>query len=236
MDDLGLSRRHFLAAAGATAALGLARPLATLGEDLRAADSFILTPLPYPVEALEPAIDRETMTIHHGKHHAGYVANLNKAVAGTPHARKKIEELLTTLAELPAEIQGQVRNNGGGHHNHMLFWTGMKGGGGGEPTGKLADAIKSTFAGFDAFKTAFAEKAMKQFGSGWAWLVAREGKLELMSLPNQDSPLTIGATPILGLDVWEHAYYLKYQNRRADYVNAWWSVVDWTTVGSRFGS
>ncbi len=228
-----LSRRGFLTAAGAVAAAGLLRPTLGFAEDARPADPFSLPALPYGFDALEPAIDKETMQIHHGKHHAAYVAGLNKAVAGTEHAKKSIEELLKGLSSLPAEIQTPVRNAGGGHHNHSIFWTSMKNGGGGEPGGKLGDAIKGAFTSFDAFKTAFSEKAVKHFGSGWAWLVAKDGKLELMSLPNQDSPLSGGATPILGLDIWEHAYYLKYQNKRADYVNAWWSIVNWDDVAKR---
>ncbi|MCC6740331.1 MAG: superoxide dismutase [Planctomycetia bacterium] len=228
-----LSRRGFLATAGAAAAAGLLKPALALAEDARPADPFTLPPLPYAFDALEPAIDKETMQIHHDKHHAAYVANLNKAIITSEHVGKPIETLLKGLSTLPADLQTAVRNHGGGHHNHALFWTAMKPGGGGEPSGKLADAIKGAFTSFDAFRTAFNEKAVKHFGSGWAWLVSKDGKLELLSLPNQDSPLSSGATPILGLDVWEHAYYLKYQNRRADYVNAWWGVVNWEEVGKR---
>ncbi|MCE9582389.1 MAG: superoxide dismutase [Planctomycetes bacterium] len=228
-----LTRRGFLGVAGAAAAIGLIRPLGVFAEDPKPADAFTLAPLPYGFDALEPAIDKETMQIHHDKHHAAYVANLNKAVAGTEHAKKSVEDLLKGLSGLPADIQTAVRNHAGGHFNHTLFWNSMKKGGGGEATGKLADAIKGSFTSFDAFKTAFSDKATKHFGSGWAWLSAKDGKLEISSLPNQDSPLSAGSTPILGLDVWEHAYYLKYQNKRADYINAWWSIVDWDSVGKR---
>lgn len=196
--------------------------------------SFTLPNLPYEFAALEPHVDARTMEIHHGKHHAAYVNNLNAALQGTEHEGKSLETLLGTISTLPAA----VRNNGGGHWNHSMFWEIMAPNAGGEPTGALADAINSTFGSFDAFKTAFAQAAATRFGSGWAWLsVDADKKLFISSTPNQDNPLMDVAehkgTPILGLDVWEHAYYLHYQNRRPDYVNAWWNVVNWDAVSSR---
>jgi len=198
--------------------------------------SFTLPNLPYEFAALEPHVDARTMEIHHGKHHAAYVNNLNAALQGTEHEGKSLETLLGTISTLPAA----VRNNGGGHWNHSMFWEIMAPNAGGEPTGALADAINSTFGSFDAFKTAFAQAAATRFGSGWAWLsVDADKKLFISSTPNQDNPLMDVAehkgTPILGLDVWEHAYYLHYQNRRPDYVNAWWNVVNWDAVSSRLG-
>ena len=190
-----------------------------------------LPPLPYAYDALEPHIDARTMEIHHGKHHAAYVANLNKALEGHPALEQKsITELLTDLGAVPEPIRATVRNNGGGHFNHTLFWKIMQKGGGGEPKGELADAIRSTFGSFDDFKTKIAQAATTRFGSGWAWLSVKQGRLEFGSTPNQDNPVMEGAKPILGLDVWEHAYYLKYQNRRPDYVQAWWNVVNWRAV------
>ena len=190
-----------------------------------------LPSLPYKFEALEPHIDARTMEIHHDKHHATYVANLNKALEGQAALeRKPLEELLRDLNAVPESIRAAVRNNGGGHANHTLFWKIMKAGGGGEPKGELADAIRSTFGSFEDFKTKLSQAAITRFGSGWGWLQVKGGKLEIGSSPNQDSPLMEGGTPILGLDVWEHAYYLKYQNRRPDYVQAWWNVVDWNQV------
>lgn len=200
--------------------------------------AYTLDPLPYPHDALEPFIDKQTMEIHHGKHHQTYVTNLNKALEATPElAAKKVEELLANnLAAVPENIRTAVRNNGGGHVNHTFFWGLMGPKKGGNPTGKLATAITSTFGSVDSFKEKFQAAALGRFGSGWAWLLATGGKLEITSTANQDSPLMEGKTPILGLDVWEHAYYLKYQNRRADYVNAWWNVVNWDAVGKRFDS
>ncbi len=198
--------------------------------------AFTLPPLPYPYDALEPYIDARTMEIHHTKHHQGYVNNLNKALEGYPELQNKsIEELLRGLNEIPEAIRTAVRNNGGGHANHSLFWTIMKPNGGGEPTGELAEAIKATFGSFDAFKEKFSAEAAGRFGSGWAWLVVDEnGKLQVYSTPNQDSPYMQGHTPILGLDVWEHAYYLKYQNRRAEYIQNWWNVVNWDQVAQYY--
>jgi Fe-Mn family superoxide dismutase len=194
-----------------------------------------LPPLPYAFDALEPHIDARTMEIHHGKHHAAYVNNLNGALKG--HAaleQKSIIELISDLSSVPQEIRTAVRNNGGGHLNHSMFWTLMSPGGGGEPGGELGDAIASTFGSFDDFKTTFGKAAATRFGSGWAWLSVNGGKLEVTSTPNQDTPVMEGVKPILGLDVWEHAYYLKYQNRRPDYVGAWWNTVNWDQVAENF--
>ncbi len=195
-----------------------------------------LTSLPYDHNALEPSIDARTMEIHHGKHHNAYVTNLNKALdAHADLQAKSIEDLLRGISSVPESIQAAVRNNGGGHANHSLFWTIMKGGGGGEPSGDLANAINSAFSGFDAFKKKFSTGGATRFGSGWSWLVVNgSGDLEAYSTPNQDSPYMEGHIPILGLDVWEHAYYLNYQNRRPDYIAAWWSVVNWDEVANRF--
>ena len=184
--------------------------------------------------ALEPHIDARTMEIHHSKHHAGYVAKVNNAVAGTELESKTIEELISDLAAVPAEHVGSVRNNGGGHANHALFWTVMKPGGGGKPDGDLASAIDAAFGSFDNFKEQFSNAAVTRFGSGWAWLVVSDGKLAIESTRNQDNPLMEGRTPILGLDVWEHAYYLNYQNRRPDYVEAFFNVINWPEVARRF--
>lgn len=195
-----------------------------------------LPPLPYAYDALEPYIDALTMEIHHTKHHATYVNNLNAALDKHPELHEvPLEVLLRNLESVPEDIRVAVRNNGGGHANHSLFWTVMKSGGGGEPTGELAEAIQATFGSFAAFKEKFSQAAATRFGSGWAWLVVNAfGKLEVYSTPNQDSPLMEGKTPILGLDVWEHAYYLKYQNRRPDYIAAWWNVVNWDEVACRY--
>ena len=197
--------------------------------------SVSLPDLPYSSEALEPHIDKATMEIHHGKHHAAYVANLNKALESTPELEgKSLEELLANnRSAVPENVRTAVRNNGGGHSNHSLFWKIMGPGKGGEPVGNLGEAIKGTFGGFEQFKEKFAAAAMTRFGSGWAWLLK---DLQVVSTANQDSPLMEGQIPIIGLDVWEHAYYLNYQNRRADYVNAWWNVVDWEAAEERFTS
>jgi len=192
---------------------------------------FVLPPLPYAYDALEPYIDARTMEIHHTKHHAAYVSNLNAALEGTNLEGLTIEEILAKGAE---NIPVAVRNNGGGHANHTLFWESMTKGGGGEPSGPLAEAIKKSFGSFDAFKEKFEAAAKTRFGSGWAWLVLNKGELEVYSTANQDSPIMEGKHPVLGLDVWEHAYYLKYQNRRPDYVSAWWSVVNWKKVQERY--
>jgi len=198
---------------------------------------FSLPPLPYPFDALEPYIDKATMEIHHGKHHAAYVTNLNKALESAPQlAGKRLEELLASnCAVAPENIRPAVRNHGGGHLNHSMFWQIMGPQAGGQPGGKLAEAIKSTFGNFDQFKEKFGAAALGRFGSGWAWLVkSPEGKLDIYSTANQDSPVMESKFPVLGLDVWEHAYYLKYQNRRNEYVAAWWSVVNWSEVEKRF--
>lgn len=200
--------------------------------------AFELPPLPYAEDALEPHVDARTMSIHHDKHHAGYTNNLNAALEGHAGlAAKSIEELLSDLDSLPESIRTAVRNNGGGYANHSLFWTIMSPNGGGEPTGELADAIKAAFGSFSAFKEQFSKAAGSRFGSGWAWLyVDGNGDLAVGSTPNQDTPLMEGNTPVLGLDVWEHAYYLHYQNRRPDYVSAWWNVVDWSAVAKNYAA
>ena len=196
--------------------------------------------LPYAYDALEPHIDAQTMEIHHTKHHNAYITNLNKAIDGTAFAGTPVEQVIADLSKLPENIRTAVRNNGGGHVNHSLFWTLMKKGGGGEPKGDLGAAIKSAFGAFDAFKEKFSAAGVGRFGSGWAWLIFdKNGKLAVTSTPNQDNPLMTGVadaagTPLLGLDVWEHAYYLKYQNRRPDYIAAWWNVVNWDEVAARF--
>lgn len=192
--------------------------------------------LAYAFDALEPHIDARTMEIHHDKHHAAYVANLNKAVDGSDLASHSVESLVSDLAAVPEGIRTAVRNNGGGHANHTLFWSIMSPAGGGAPTGDLADAITRDFGSLDAMKAAVKAAAMGQFGSGWGWLVASGGGLEVVATANQDSPLSQGKTPLLGVDVWEHAYYLHYQNRRADYLDAWWNVVDWNAVAARFAA
>jgi Fe-Mn family superoxide dismutase len=196
--------------------------------------AFTLPPLPYPADALEPHIDKQTMEIHHGKHHGTYVNNLNKALESAPDlANKSVEELLANnLAIVPDAIKTAVRNNGGGHANHSLFWNLLSPSGGGAPKGQAESVINSTFGSFDSFKEKFNAAATGRFGSGWAWLVKSGNSFEILSTANQDSPLMEGKTPILGLDVWEHAYYLKYQNRRPEYIAAWWNVVNWDQVNS----
>lgn len=194
-----------------------------------------LPELPYSHDALEPFIDSKTMEIHHGKHHNAYVTNLNNAIAGNEDLEaKSIIELISDLDAVPEDIRGAVRNNGGGHANHSLFWSTMGPGKGGEPSGPLGDAINSTFGTFENFKDAFTKAGMTRFGSGWAWLSVTNGSLEVSSTPNQDSPIMEGNKPIIGCDVWEHAYYLNYQNLRPDYINAWWNVVDWDAAAARF--
>ena len=194
-----------------------------------------LPELPYACDALEPYIDARTMEIHHGKHHNAYVTNLNNAIAGnTDLESQSIDQLIADLDTIPEQIRGAVRNNGGGHANHSLFWTSMGPGKGGAPSGALGDAIDSTFGSFETFKEEFTKAGMTRFGSGWAWLSIANGVLEVSSTPNQDSPVMDGNTPLLGCDVWEHAYYLNYQNLRPDYINAWWNVVDWEVVAGRF--
>ena len=197
--------------------------------------AYELPPLPYPKDALEPHIDAQTMEIHHGKHHNAYVTNVNKALAGKPELEKKsVEELISNLKAVPDDIRNVVRNNGGGHANHSMFWKIMGPNAGGAPTGPLADDIKAAFGSVDAFKEKFEAAGAGRFGSGWAWLVVKDGKLEIMSTANQDNPLMEGIKPVLGCDVWEHAYYLKYQNRRPDYLKAWWNVVNWSEVAKYY--
>lgn len=196
--------------------------------------AYSLPELPYAKDALEPHVDARTMEIHHGKHHAAYINNVNAAIAGTDLEAKSVEDLISNMAAVPADKQAVVRNNGGGHANHSLFWTIMSPSGGGEPTGELAAAITQTFGSFTTFKEKFAAAAATRFGSGWAWLSVDKGNLIVESTPNQDSPLMEGRTPILGLDVWEHAYYLHYQNRRPDYVAAFFNVINWDEVSRRW--
>jgi Fe-Mn family superoxide dismutase len=199
--------------------------------------AHVLPPLPYAPDALEPYIDKMTMEIHHGKHHNAYVTNLNKALEGHADLQSlSIDQLLKSLDQVPENIRAAVRNNGGGHWNHSMFWKLMKKGGGGEPKGALADAIKSSFGSFADFKTKFAAAAVGRFGSGWAWIVWKDGKLSIESTPNQDNPLMAGGKAIFGLDVWEHSYYLKYQNRRPDYIEAWWNVVNWDEAASLYSA
>jgi Fe-Mn family superoxide dismutase len=197
--------------------------------------AYTLPPLPYDYNALEPSIDEQTMRLHHDKHHQAYVNNLNAAIEGQAVGDQPIERLIANLDALPEAIRTAVRNNGGGHANHTFFWEIMRPGGAREPEGALAQAITKTFGGFTQFKEQFAKACAGRFGSGWGWLTLdRSGALAIESTPNQDSPLMAGKTPVLGCDVWEHAYYLKYQNRRPDYVSAWWNVVNWTEVGKRY--
>ncbi|WP_211654007.1 superoxide dismutase SodA [Planococcus alpniumensis] len=197
--------------------------------------AYELPELPYAYDALEPHIDKETMNIHHTKHHNTYVTNVNAALEGHDDlSSKSIEELVSDLNAVPEDIRTAVRNNGGGHANHSLFWQLLSPNGGGQPTGAVADAINSKFGSFDEFKEKFEAAGKTRFGSGWAWLVVSNGELEVTSTPNQDSPLSEGKTPILGVDVWEHAYYLKYQNRRPDYLAAFWNVVNWDEVSERY--
>jgi Fe-Mn family superoxide dismutase len=197
---------------------------------------YEVPPLPYDYAALEPHIDEQTMRLHHDKHHQAYVDKANGALEGTEFDGKPIEEVLRNLSALPADKQPVVRNNGGGHANHTLFWESMSPTGGGEPTGALGDAITSAFGSFDAFKEQFEANGVAQFGSGWTWLVLDGGELKLTKTPNQDNPVLEGQTPLLGNDVWEHAYYLKYQNRRPDYLKAWWNVVNWDKVAERYAA
>jgi Fe-Mn family superoxide dismutase len=198
--------------------------------------AYSVPPLPYDYNALEPTIDEETMHLHHDKHHQAYVDKVNAALDGTDWANKPIEEVVANLGDLPADKLGPVRNNGGGHYNHTLFWESMSGDGGGEPSGELADAIAEAFGSFDAFKEQFEAAGVNQFGSGWAWLVLDNGKLAVTSTANQDNPLTDGKIPLLGNDVWEHAYYLKYKNVRPEYLKAWWAVVNWDVVAQRYAA
>jgi Fe-Mn family superoxide dismutase len=198
--------------------------------------AYSVPDLPYAYDALEPHIDEATMRVHHDKHHQAYVDKVNAALEGTDWADKPIEEVVKNLNDLPADKQGPVRNNGGGHYNHTLFWENLSPDGGGAPTGELAAAIDEAFGSFDAFKEQFEAAGVNQFGSGWAWLVLDGGKLAITSTPNQNSPLTDGKTPLFGNDVWEHAYYLKYQNKRPDYLKATWNVVNWDKIAERYAA
>ena len=223
-----LKTTALVTAAAATVPGALAQPATAPG------GPFTLPPLPYAFDALEPHIDARTMEIHHDRHHKTYVDNLNKAIAESPALGKKsVEDLLMDLNSVPEKIRTAVRNSGGGHLNHLLFWQMMSKSGGGEPKAELAKAIEMSFGSFSAFKEGFGKAGLGQFGSGWAWLVGQAGKLAIESSPNQDTPLSAGKQPLLGLDVWEHAYYLKYQNKRADYIAAWWNVVNWDFVAER---
>ena len=196
--------------------------------------AFTLPPLPYPSDALEPHIDKATMEIHHGKHHNAYVTNLNAAIEKAPElASKSLEDLVKGINSVPEAVRTAVRNNGGGHLNHSMFWQLMGPNAGGAPTGAIADAITGSFGGFDKFKEQFKAAAVGRFGSGWAWVIDQGGKLVVESTPNQDNPLMDGKKPVFGIDVWEHAYYLKYQNRRPDYIDAWWNVVNWAEINKR---
>jgi superoxide dismutase, Fe-Mn family len=198
--------------------------------------AYSLPPLPYPTDALEPHIDKQTMEIHHGKHHNAYVTNLNAALEKHPELQSKsIEDLLRSINTVPEDIRTAVRNNGGGHANHSMFWQIMGPNAGGQPTGAIASAITSSFGSFDALKEQLAKAGVGRFGSGWAWVIDQGGKLVIESTANQDSPLMEGKKPVFGIDVWEHAYYLKYQNRRPDYIAAWWNVVNWAEINKRLG-
>lgn len=236
-----LSRRDALKTLGAgAAAAGLAGTFgraASTASTPAATQPFTLPKLAYAYDALEPHIDARTMEIHHTKHHQAYITNATNALANQPALQKlSAEQIVRDLAKVPESIRVTLRNNVGGHLNHALFWDVIGPQGGGTPGGALGESITKTFGGYEAFKTQFADAAMKRFGSGWAWLVRREGRLEITSTANQDSPLMDGATPVLGLDVWEHAYYLKYQNRRADYVAAFWQIVKWDRVAARYAA
>jgi superoxide dismutase, Fe-Mn family len=238
MNDL--SRRDFLVAAGAgAAALAVAHltPLSLFAADDKKPEPFTLPKLPYAYDALEPHIDAKTMEIHHDKHHAAYVANLNKALEGHPELLSKgVTTLMREIKTVPEGIRQTVINNGGGHANHTLFWTIMAKDGGGEPKGELGKAIDKAFESFAKFQEKMSDAGVKRFGSGWAWLIVDKGNLNVVSTANQNTPLSEGATPLLGLDVWEHAYYLKYQNRRPDYIKAWWNVVNWKEVADRYNA
>jgi superoxide dismutase, Fe-Mn family len=215
-------------------------PATDFGSNLKSEEkpvAFTVPPLPYPFDALEPHIDAKTMEIHHDKHHGAYVTNLNKALEGHADLQSKsLEDLLKNLDALPESIRNPVRNNAGGHWNHSLFWTQLKKGGGGEPKGDLAAAIKSTFGTFADFQSKFTAAGIGRFGSGWAWLMVKDGKLVIDSTPNQDTPISLNGKAVLGLDVWEHAYYLKYQNRRPEYIAAWWNVVNWDSAAEQYAA
>jgi Fe-Mn family superoxide dismutase len=231
-----LNRREVLRAGVGVASLAFAdRFLVSGGRAAQGGGGFTLPKLPYAVDALEPHIDARTMEIHHGKHHQAYIDNLNKAVAEHPELQqKRAVTLLRDIEAVPEAVRQTVINNGGGHVNHSMFWQMMAPNAGGEPAGDVAKAIDRAFGGFDQLKSQFSDAAMKRFGSGWAWLVVENGSLKVVSTANQDSPFMAGQYPILGVDVWEHAYYLKYQNRRAEYVQAWWNVVNWDYVNELY--
>src|SRR5262245_26202589 len=230
-----VTRRQLLQSAGASAAVLALSPLGVLAQEKKEA-GFQLPKLPYDYDALEPHIDAETMKIHHDKHHAAYVANLNKALANHPALlnKEQASDILKNSDRVPPDIRQAVINNGGGHVNHTMFWRIMGPKGGGQPSGELAKAIDEAFGSFDKFQTKLSTAATTQFGSGWGWLVQAKGKLEVYGDKNQDSPYLKGHVPILGIDVWEHAYYLKYRNVRADYIKAWWNVVNWEAVAGRY--
>lgn len=247
MSDSKPNRRQFLAmATGSIAALAVTKSAIAQNPSAEkpgtkpsdaGKEPFTLAPLPYPYEALEPVIDVQTMRLHHDKHHAAYVANLNKAVAGhTELAQKSAVDLIKEIDKLPENVRAAIRNNAGGHVNHSMFWDLMAPGGAKAPEGALAEAINNSFGSFDEFKKKFEEAGTKQFGSGWAWLIVdkTDKSLKIVSTPNQDNPISQGNSPILGNDVWEHAYYLKYQNRRADYLKEWWKIVNWTKVDENY--
>jgi superoxide dismutase, Fe-Mn family len=198
--------------------------------------AYTVPPLPYSYDALEPHIDEATMKVHHDKHHQAYVDKANAALEGTPLTDAAIEDVLKDLSQVPEDKRTAVQNNGGGHYNHSLFWESMSQNGGGAPDGALAAAIDSVFGSFEAFQSSLKEAGVNRFGSGWSWLVHNGSELAIVSTPNQDNPISNGSTPLLGVDVWEHAYYLKYQNRRPDYIDAWWNVVDWKKVAERFAA
>ncbi len=230
-----MTRREALKATALVAAAASLNPTGVALGQAPAAGPYVVPPLPYAFDALEPHIDVRTMEIHHDKHHAAYVTNLNKAVADFPDLGKKpVEDLLKDLNSVPEKIRTAVRNQGGGHYNHTLFWQMMKKGGGGEPKGELAKAMEKSFGGYSGFKDKFTEAATKTFGSGWAWLVMDGKDVKIESAPNQDTPLSSGKQPLLGIDVWEHAYYLKYQNRRPEYIAAWFNVINWDFVAERY--
>jgi len=229
-----IERRTLLKGAAAAAAAATVAPRVIWAAE--EAGPFKLPPLPYDFTALEPSIDAQTMELHHDKHHAAYVKKLNEAVKGhSKIAAMPIEEILAKLPELPEDIRTAVRNNGGGHANHSMFWQVMGPNAGGAPSGKIADAINGSFGGFDKFKEELKKAGVGRFGSGWAWVIDQGGKLAIESTPNQDSPLMEGKKVVFGVDVWEHAYYLKYQNRRPDYLDAWWNVVNWAEINKRLG-
>jgi Fe-Mn family superoxide dismutase len=198
--------------------------------------AYTVPPLPYAYDALEPHIDEATMKVHHDKHHQAYVDKANAALEGTPLADAAIEDVLKDLSQVPEDKRTAVQNNGGGHYNHTLFWESISPNGGDAPEGSLAQAIDSVFGSFEAFQSSLKEVGVNRFGSGWSWLVHNGSELAIVSTPNQDNPISNGSTPLLGVDVWEHAYYLKYQNRRPDYIDAWWNVVDWDKVAERFSA